>query len=157
MPIYPRFAALICALASVATPTGATTELLGGGFLVGHGTCAEYGWVGTQQVLARMEPQGAPGNLANETQMSLMLSTGTIAFRFNNHGSYRYTEHLLSATYVWNGPWTPDAPTMNFSWNYYGNIPGTRDVALDKLIIDFENFNEHPGCRMSAYLVMHRN
>ncbi len=138
-------------------PLSAMTEMLGGGFMVGGGTCADFGWVGTQQVLARMEPQGAPGNPADETQMALLLSTGTIAIRFDNERAYRHTQAVDQATYVWNGPWSPEEPTMSFSWNLYGDIPGTRDSELSELILDFDNFNEHPGCRMSVFLVLRRN
>lgn len=161
MPVLSRetagFVPALLTASALATPLGATTELLGGGFLVGNARCADYGWRGTQQVLARMEPQGAPGNMANETQMALLLATGTISFRFDNKRRYRYTQQLGSATYVWNGPWTPETPSMTFSWNLYGDIPGPSSDTLPELIVDFDNFNEHPGCRMSAYLVMQVN
>ncbi|WP_127105274.1 hypothetical protein [Pararhodobacter zhoushanensis] len=150
--------AIMAAGVALATPAAATTEMLGGGFMVSRwGGCEDYGWVGTQQVLARMEPQGAPGNLANESQLSLLLSTGTIAIRYNNEGGYRRNQEITQATYVWNGPWTPDEPSMTLSWDLYGEIPEARDSALDQLVINFQNFNEHPGCRMSVFLVMQRN
>ncbi|MCB1389340.1 MAG: hypothetical protein KDK12_09430 [Rhodobacteraceae bacterium] len=152
-------AALSLAAAAVcATPAGAETELVGGGFLiVKYDSCSDYGWTGTHQVLARMAPQGAPGNPRNETQIALLLATGTIAFRYDSVRSYRYTQTIDTATYVWNGPWTPDAPTMNFYYDLYGEIPGPSDVALDELILHFNNFNEHPGCQVDAYLSLRRN
>ena len=151
------FAALAAGAALVA-PAAATTELLGGGFMVSRwGGCEEFGWSGTQQVIARMEPQGAPGNLRDETQLALLLSTGAIAIRFNNEGGYRHTQQVTQATYVWNGPWSPQDPTTSFSWDLYGDIPHQTDTSFDELILNFDNFNEHPGCRMSVFLVMQRN
>jgi hypothetical protein len=141
-----------------AMPAMAETEFVGGGFLVvKYNSCAEYGWTGTHQVLARMAPQGAPGNPANETQIALLLATGTIAFRYDSVRSYRYTQTIDQATYVWNGPWTPEEPTMNFYYDLYGDIPAANDTELDNLILHFSNFNEHPGCQVDAYLSLSRN
>ena len=152
-----RSALVAAALALPATQAAAATELLGGGYLVAHDSCAAHGWRGTHQVLARLAPQGAPGNPRTESQMALILATGAISFRFDNSGSYRFTHRLSAATYVWNGPWSPQSPTMTFSWNLYGDIPQPRAAALPELIIDFDNFNEHPGCRVTAYLALRRN
>lgn len=140
-----------------ATAAHAGTELVGGGFLVvEYDSCTDYGWTGTHQVLARMAPQGAPGNPEDETQIALLLATGTIAFRFESVRNYRYTQEIDTATYVWNGPWTVPEPSMNFYYDLYGDMPGTDDEALDELILHFYNFNEHPGCRVTAYLSLHR-
>ncbi|WP_334192607.1 hypothetical protein [Pararhodobacter sp.] len=136
----------------------AETEFLGGGFLVvKYDSCAEYGWTGTHQVLARLAPQGAPGNPEDQTQIALLLSTGTIAFRYDNVRRYRYTQTIDEATYVWNGPWSPEEPTMNFYYHYVGNIPSADDTAIDNLVLVFNNFNEHPGCQVDAYLALRRN
>ncbi|PTX00710.1 hypothetical protein C8N33_10952 [Pararhodobacter aggregans] len=154
-----RMAALtLLALGATSPAAGAETEFLGGGFLVvRNDSCAEYGWTGTHQVLARLAPQGAPGNPDDQTQVALLLSTGTIAFRFNSVRNYRYTQVIDQATYVWNGPWSPEEPTMNFYYHYVGNIPSPTDTALDNLVLVFNNFNEHPGCRVDAYLALRRN
>ena len=149
---------MACVALGAATPALAGTELLGGGYLVSRNSaCEQNGWGGVHQVLARFEPQGAWGNQPDISQMSLLFGTGTIAFTFNNNGRYRSTQVIESATYVWNGPYSPDEPTMSFSWYYYGDIPGRWDRELDQLILEFSNFNEHEGCEMIAYLSLHRN
>ena len=153
---FPVWASLALG-AGAATPAIGMTELLGGGYLVAQNNiCAQYGWAGTHQVLARPQPQGAPGNERNVSQMSLLFGTGTVSFTFNNNGRYRSTQVIDTAAYVWNGPVMPADPTMSFSWYYYGDIPGRWDQELDQLIMEFSNFNEHEGCDMIAYLSLHR-
>ena len=84
------------------------------------------------------------------------LGTGTIAMRYDNIGAYRRTQTLEQATYVWNGPWTVDEPSMNFYYDLYGDIPRGSEEVIDELILHFNNFNEHEGCQVAAYLSLHR-
>ncbi|WP_068303476.1 hypothetical protein [Pararhodobacter sp. CCB-MM2] len=143
----------VAGLMASGTAAFAGTELLGGGFLIAkYNTCDQYGWTGTHQLLARMAPQGAPGNPDDETQLSLMFNTGTIAMRYDNVEAYRRTQTLDQATYIWNGPWTVDEPTMNFYYDLYGDIPHGTEVALDDLVLHFNNFNELEGCQVAVYL-----
>ena len=143
-----------------ASPALTATELLGGGILVPQGTgCTEFGWTGPQPVVARLAPQGAPGNPARETQMALLLGTGTIAMRFNYNGGNPMAapQAITSATYVWNGPWTPEEPSMTLSWHRYGIGFTRRTTEMQEWVIYFQNFNEHQGCQMMAVLSLRIN
>ena len=156
LAVAAGLSAALPAVAQDAASAQGITEYLGGGYLTFSDSCAQYGWTGIHQVMARAQPQGHPGNPENETQLALFFGTGTIAMRYDQEYSRRYAT-VTTATYVWNGPWTPDAPTMNFYYDLYGEIPGPSDVALDELILHFNNFNEHPGCQVDAYLSLRRN
>lgn len=156
---YHTVAALGLALSLAATPALTATELLGGGVLVPEYGCEEFGWTGPQPVVARLAPQGAQGNPRNETQMALLLGTGTIAMRFNYNGGNPMgpPQAITSATYVWNGPWTPEQPTMQMSWHRYGLGLTRRTTELQEWVVYFNNFNEHAGCRMMAVLSLRVN
>lgn len=153
-----------CAAAAVAVvaasgPVNATTELLGGGVLVPQSGCEQFGWNGPQPVVARLAPQGAPGNDPRETQLALLLGTGTIAMRYNYNGGNAMgpAQQLTSATYVWNGPWTPTRPTMTMGWHRYGSSISERTTEIREWTVYFTNFNEHAGCRMMAVLTLRKN
>lgn len=150
-------AALAAFVGLGAVPATAMTEFLGGGFLTPARGCESYGWTGTHQVLARMQPQGHPGNPEDETQIALLLATGTIAFRLNINRGFRHVYQMTQATYVWNGPWSPDAPTMQLTFHPASDFPTRVWWEMPELVMRVENFNEHAGCTMWLYLSMIRN
>lgn len=133
------------------------TEFLGGGYLTLGSGCARYGWSGIHQVLARAQPQGHPGNPDDESQLALYFATGTIAMRYDLEYSRRFVP-VDSATYVWNGPWTPDAPTMQIAYDaYYGDWLMEDSDDLISVNILLSNFNEHRGCSAEMRLALGRN
>lgn len=143
-----------------ASGAAAATELMGGGVLVPEGTsCDSYGWSGAQPFVARLEPQGAPGNPAGETQMALLLGTGSIAMRFHYNGGNPMgpPQTITSATYVWNGPWTPADPTMTIGWHPYGRQLTAQTTEMREWVLYLNNFNEHSGCRMMAVMSLRKN
>jgi len=129
-----------------ATPAAAFTEYLGGGFVVVSDSCNEFGWSGTHQVLVRMEPQGMPGNADEETQIAILLNTGTVAMRLNIDSGRNATYPMLAATYVWNGPWSPEEPTMQIRFDPDAQWPLTAGSLMDRFSVTIDNFNEHLGC-----------
>ena len=135
-------------VAGLATSASAQNfaEYLGGGFLTVNDGCAQYGWSGTHQVMVRMEPQGVGGNPADMTQMALLFSTGTVAVRLNLDRGVRTVYAPLQATYVWNGPWTPEAPTTTFAFSPNGTWPLSGGTEMRRLTVIIDNFNEHAGC-----------
>ncbi|WP_323035482.1 hypothetical protein [Pararhodobacter sp.] len=137
-------------LACTASPTMARTEYLGGGFITVDDVCAQYGWTGTHQVMLRMEPQGLPDNAENETQMAILMNTGTIALRLNLDHGIRYSYTPTQAVYIWNGPYAPASPTMTLSFGIDADWPLRGDYMIERLQVRIYNFNEHPGC--SAWL-----
>jgi hypothetical protein len=133
------------------------TEYLGGGYLTLGQGCEQYGWSGIHQILARAQPQGHPGNPDSETQLALFFATGTIAMRYDLEYSRRFVP-VDSATYVWNGPWTPDEPTMEVAYDaYYGDWLMDEDDDLISVNIYLNNFNEHSGCSAEMRLALGRN
>jgi len=162
-PRHPRgalAAALIAALGTalgVAAPAGAVTEYLGGGFLVMGNGCARYGWTGTHQVMMRLEPQGVGGNPDTETQMSLLLGTGTIALRVNIDRGIRHVYSPSQAVYVWNGPYAPAQPGMTLSFGMNGTWVLGGGAELRRVQIRFGNFNEHDGCNAVLNATLVRN
>lgn len=152
--------AAMLALAMASGAASAVTELLGGGVLVPEGSeCASHGWRGPQPVVARLELQGAPGNSTTESQLALLLGTGTIAMRFDYNGGNPMgpAQTLRSATYVWNGPWTPERPSMTIGWHRYGASMSASTTYDHEWVLYFNNFNEHAGCRMMAVLSLRKN
>lgn len=156
--------AMICALAGgsqflAAAPALSMTEYLGGGFVELSEACLEHGWNDRQQVLMRAQPQGLSGNPDNETQIALFFATGTIAFRVDldagsNDGSMTTTYDLNGATYVWNGPYTPQEPTMQLATGFRETIGfSQRDRRPDVEIFYLRNFNEHADCT-ARFVVM---
>lgn len=138
-------------------PLAANTEFLGGGYLVARSGCSDFGWTGVHQALVRMQPQGFEGNDRTETQLSLLLGTGTIAYRFNDPRAYRRDFEVTQAVYVWNGPWVPDEPLAGMYYNMNSSI--LRDLEATELTeysLVLTNFNEHPGCSMYLFANLHR-
>ncbi len=157
LPSFAALAAVALGLGA-ATPASAMTEYLGGGYLYpANDGCSAHGWTGTHQVLARMQPQGAAGNPRNETQLALLLGTGTIAVRMNLDHGIRWSYAPTQATYVWNGPWSPEDPTMRFLFSPDADFPIGNDQEYTRIVARVENFNEHEGCTMWMYLLLRRN
>ncbi len=149
-PRKPQFHALAGAVTAVSllggSPALAITEYLGGGFITVSDSCAEYGWTGTHQVLVRMEPQGMRDNAEDETQIALLMNTGTIAMRVNLDRGVRHVYNLTQAVYVWNGPFAPDEPTMKITFNPNADWPLSAGWQINRLAATIDNFNEHEGC-----------
>lgn len=139
------------------SPALAITEYLGGGFISVDRNCATFGWTGTHQVLLRLEPQGESGNAANETQMAILMNTGTIALRMNLNRGFRHTYSMDQAVYVWNGPHSPNEPTMQFTFNPDSDFPTGAGYEIERLNIRVYNFNEHAGCTARLYGSLVRN
>lgn len=146
-----------------ATPALAVTEYMGGGFLELSDECAQHGWNDRQQVLMRVEPQGLRGNSRAETQVALFFATGTIAFRFDlrnasSNGGFRADYEIHQATYVWNGPYSPEEPTMRMFVGYRQGIDfDANDRGAGFEIFNLENFNEHQGCTATFYVALAPN
>lgn len=149
--------ALMAALTLGAAPASAMTEYLGGGFIEIRSGCEDFGWAGTHQVLIRMEPQGLDGNATDETQMSLLMNTGTIALRFNLDRGIRYSYTPTQAVYVWNGPNIPAEPTMSFAFGIDADWPLRGEYMIERLQVSINNFNEHEGCSAWLYGSLVRN
>lgn len=101
-----------------------------------------------------MQPQGMPGNDADETQVAIYFPTGTIAFRFDRTafvGMNMYAHNAIDeAVYVWNGPWSPDIPSMTYhSFARYGGRLSSGDERIHSLFIGLRNFNEIADCTAS--------
>jgi len=141
---------------AVATPAHGFAEYLGGGYIRMSDACTPYGWTGTHQVMVRLEPQGVDANPADITQMSLLFGTGTMAVRLNLDRGIRHSYTPTQATYVWNGPWTPDAPTMTFAFSPNGTWPLAGGVELRGVHAIIDNFNEHAGCSAHFYANLRR-
>ena len=138
-------------------PALANTEFLGGGYLVPRAGCEPFGWVGAHQVLVRMQPQGFEGNDRSETQLSLLLGTGTIAYRFNDPRAFRRDFEVTQAVYVWNGPWAPEDPAAGMYYNMNSSILSGPDATeLTEYALVLTNFNEHEGCSVFLYANLHR-
>ena len=158
-PRTPKLRALagvaLTASLFAATPALAITEYLGGGFVTVSDSCAEFGWSGTHQVLMRIEPQGMAGNASDETQISLMMNTGTIAMRVNLNRGVRHVYDLTQAIYIWNGPFVPEEPTMKITFNRDADWPPSARWQMERVAAIIDNFNEHEGCvaRLHASLV----
>lgn len=136
------FAAVLAA----SSPAMAITEYLGGGFITVSDSCAAYGWTGSHQVVVRLEPQGEAGNARHETQMALLMNTGSIAVRLNLDRGLRHEYTPTQAIYVWNGPHMPHEPTMRFAFNPNADWPLGAGPQIERLNVTLHNFNEHEGC-----------
>lgn len=149
------FALAACLMA--ATPVAATTEYLGGGFLRMDAGCAQYGWTGTHQMLVRLEPQGVGDNAEDVTQLAMLFGTGTIAVRLNIDRGIRASYTPTQATYVWNGPYTPEEPTMTFAFGLNGEWILSGDDEIRRLYANIDNFNEHEGCTARFHATLLKN
>lgn len=138
------------------SPAQANTEYLGGGYIVIERGCNAYGWSGTQQVMVRAQPQGLEGNDANQTQLALLLGTGTMAFRLNMNRGFRFTYTPTQAVYIWNGPYAPADPTMSFLFNPDSDWLLSGDQEIQRLNAIIYNFNEHPGCQARLFASLAR-
>ncbi|MCB1406196.1 MAG: hypothetical protein KDK01_08010 [Rhodobacteraceae bacterium] len=147
----------LATLLTMASPAAAVTEYLGGGFITVSDSCAAFGWTGTHQVNVRLEPQGQIGNSPNETQIAMLLNTGTIAVRLNMNRGVRQVYTPLQAVYVWNGPYMPQEPTMRFAFDPNADWPLTGGPEIERLHVTLENFNEHEGCVGWLYATLVRN
>lgn len=160
--IAPRRAAgLLIGFAVLAPlPAGAITEFMGGGFLAPVDwtaeACASHGWTGVHQLIARLQPQGGRGNLRDESQLSLMLATGTVAMRYNLDRGIRATYRPTQSVHIWNGPWVPETPTMGLSW-FGGDWPVGNAPEFPNIRLRIENWNEHEGCTVEVSLFLRRN
>ena len=137
----------------------AITEYLGGGFLrpvLATEACEKHGWHGVHQLVARMQPQGARGNPDHESQLSLLMATGTIALRYNLDRGIKATYTPSVAAIIWNGPYVPEKPAMRLEW-YGGTWPVGDDRDFPQVRLRIENFNEHEGCTVDVSLFLHRN
>lgn len=158
----PRCAAGIlatCLAVSAPAQAQGITEYLGGGFLTPmHGTtgCADYGWNGVHQLVARLQPQGARGNPDDDSQLSLMLATGTIALRYNLDRGIKASYTPSLAAIIWNGPYVPAKPEMRLEW-YGGTWPVGNMPEFPQVRLRVENFNEHIGCTVDISLFLRRN
>lgn len=155
------------ALASGASSDGITaqaatpiTEYMGGGYMGFSAQCAAHGWSGVQQVMVRVQPQGVAGNPRDETQMALYFPTGTIAIRFDkNERNHMYQPAAIDeATYVWNGPWSPEVPTMAVGFNSnYGDSLFSGEQHIHSAYLSFKNFNEIEDCTAGIRMSVGRN
>lgn len=150
--------------APVASQSGTTvqasrgfTEYLGGGYLTLSESCESYGWSGTHQIMVRAQPQGLPGNHRNMSQLALFFSTGTIAMKYDADEMDMGGVEVEEASYVWNGPWIPEIPTMMINYlSRYGDYIPSGDENLSSVYLTFVNFNEHPGCVANARVSLGR-
>jgi len=154
--------AAVAALALAATfaqsgQAAGFTEYLGGGFIQVREGCEDFGWSGTHQVMIRMQPQGMQGNPEDETQMALIMGTGTIAVRLDIDRGVRRSYVPTEATYIWNGPYSPEEPTMSFSFDPDGSWLLNETASMDRFHAIVENFNEHEGCRVELFGSLYRN
>ena len=138
------------------------TEYLGGGYMGFSEECEAHGWSGTQQIMVRLQPQGMPGNDANESQVAIYFPTGTIAFRYDRtefDGNNMYAPHPIdTAVYVWNGPWVPEMTSMQLhSFARYGGFISSGDQRIHSLYMMLNNFNELEGCRASMRVSIARS
>ncbi|MCB1396397.1 MAG: hypothetical protein H6898_06980 [Rhodobacter sp.] len=157
LAVAAGLSAALPAVAQDAASAQGITEYLGGGYLTFSDSCAQYGWTGIHQVMARAQPQGHPGNPENETQLALFFGTGTIAMRYDQEYSRRYAT-VTTATYVWNGPWTPEEPIMAIAYDaYYGDWLMDEQDDLISVNIHLSNFNELRGCSAEMRLAFGRN
>jgi hypothetical protein len=136
----------LSAVIAAAQPASALTEYLGGGSLVVSDSCAEYGWTGTHQTLIRIQPQGENGNPEDDTQIALMMNTGTMALRVNLDHGIRHEYSLTQAVYIWNGPYSPDEPSMTVAFHLNADWPLRAGAEIERFNMILFDFNEHEGC-----------
>lgn len=133
------------------------TEYLGGGYLTLSDSCADFGWTGTHQIMVRAQPQGLPGNDRNLSQLALFFATGTIAMKYDASEMQMDGVEVEEASYVWNGPWIPQIPSMTISYRArYGDSLQSGDEDLSSVMLIFGNFNEHDGCTATARVSLGR-
>lgn len=142
-----------------AAPQMQITEYLGGGYLTFSETCADHGWSGVHQIMIRTQPQGMRGNPDDETQMAVFFSTGVMSFRFDIElETMGQAAPLNQAVYVWNGPYSPEEPTMAISYRTrYGDYIPSGGAHLESVFMTLSNFNEHRGCTATMRVSLGRN
>lgn len=140
--------------AAMASPAMAATEYFGGGYMVADSpACSTIGWTGIHQVMARWAPQGAVGNRADQTRLTLLLPTGAITVGYNTASQTRMYQPLATQpAYVWNDAWMPTNPRMQVT---IGTSGSASDAQTD-VIVRFSNFSEQEGCTVQVVLALHR-
>lgn len=137
-----------------ATPTAASTEFRGGGFITDFSQqCAVEGWSGIINAKARYRPSGLEGN-GNLTRLTFLTDTGAVNYQIE--GSFANSFQPVDAVAIFTTAYEQNNPRPRLRLTSGSNINIGQGATMVTLNGDIQNFNGVPDCSARFRFYTHR-